>query len=328
MRRLSSALVLPLFAPLFALGGVFGGVVGCYTVDFDETASEVYYCQSSAECGETQACWQFRCVDDSGPRVLVTGPESLQNLQFGTAMVTVNYSTEGLTISDSNANVEGEGKLVVSVAGTELSTTSIVEQGAQLDISTLTPGAYRLVVQAVRGDGTPYTNPSATAYTVFYLEDENPERPQAAIVSPLPGYVHVVGEPLEVIIAARNFEFVENGEDCRVEDPCDPWGPDAELCVPACPVVPQGHAHIYMLADYPACLGNDITCNGDYVLSLRPSENVAVSGTTTIATIPATTFKEAGTFVFSAGLQYTDHLPYPNQSAIIYDQITIQVAER
>lgn len=321
MNRLSLALVLPV---VFALGGA----IACYTADFDETASDVYYCQTSSECGETQTCFQFRCVDDTGPQVRVTGPESLQNLQFGTAMVTVNYTTEGLTVTDSNAKTEGEGKLLVSIAGTELSTTSIVSQGAQLDISTLAPGAHRLLVQAVYGDGTPYTNPSATAATVFYLEDENPERPQAAIVSPLPGYVHVLGESLEVVVAARNFEFVEDGEDCRVDDPCDPWGPDAAMCLPACAVVPQGHAHVYLLSDYPACLGNAITCNGDYVLSLRPGEKVAVAGTTAIATIPADRFTEAGTFVFSVGLQYTDHLPYPNQSVIIYDQITIDVAER
>ncbi|KIG18123.1 hypothetical protein DB30_02010 [Enhygromyxa salina] len=302
-----------------------GGVVACYTADFDETLSDVYYCQTDSECGKTQVCSQFRCVDDSGPQVRVTGPEPLQNLQFGTDLLTVNYATEGLNITDSNAHTEGDGKLLVSIAGTEISTTSIIAQGAQLDISSLAPGAHRLLVQAVYGDGTPYTNPSATGSAVFYLEDENPMRPQAAIVSPLPGYVHALGEPLEVTVAARNFAFVETSEDCRVDDPCDPWGPDAAMCLPACAVVPQGHAHVYMLADYPACLGNAITCNGDYVLSLRPGENVDVSGTTATATIPANRFTEAGTFTFSVGLQYSDHLPYPNQSVIIYDQITVEV---
>jgi hypothetical protein len=100
------------------------------------------------------------------------------------------------------------------------------------------------------------------------------------------------------------------------------------MCLPACAVVPQGHAHVYILSDYPACLSNDITCNGDYVLSLRPSENVELAGTTVTATIPADRFTKAGSVTFSAGLQYTDHLPYPNQSVIIYDQITIEVAER
>ncbi|PRP96288.1 hypothetical protein [Enhygromyxa salina] len=317
----SLALVLPATLAL-------AGMVACYTADFDETLSDVYYCQTSTECGETQTCFQFRCVDDSGPHVRVTGPESLQNVQFGTATLTVNYTAEDFTVSDSNAKTEGEGKLVVSIAGTEISTTSIISQGAQLDISSLAPGAHRLLVQAVYGDGTPYTNPSATGSAVFYLEAENPSRPQAALVSPLPGYVHVLGEALDVTVAARNFAFVESGEDCRVEDPCDPWGPDAAMCLPACAVVPQGHAHVYMLSDYPACLNNAITCNGDYVLSLRPSESVGVSGTTATARIPADRFTEAGPVTFSIGLQYNDHLPYPNQSVIIYDQITIEVVER
>lgn len=326
MRRLSFVLALP---AAFALGGS----VGCYTVDFDETLSNVYYCQTSADCGENQACWQFRCVDDTGPALTVTGPEALQNLTFDAEMLTVNYSATNFTISDSNNVVEGEGKIAVSIVGTDISTISVIEQGAQLNISTLGPGTHRVLVQAVRGDGTPYENPSASVHTVFYIEDANATRPQVAIASPAPGYVHIVGEPLEVVVATRNFDIVDSGEDCRIPDGCDPWGPDMMPvpadCLPECPVVPTGHPHVYMLSNYPACLDNAISCNGDYVLSLRTGELASVgSGEKVTGIIPETVFTEAGTFTFSAGLQYNDHEPYPNAGIRFFDQITIEVVER
>ena len=145
---------------------------------------------------------------------------------------------------------------------------------------------------------------------------------------PYPGYKHIVGEPLEVIVAARNFEFVETGEDCRVDAGCDPWGPDADTCKPECFDVSTGHPHVYMLDDYPACLNNEITCNGDYIQSLRPTTGVTTEGLTVNAVIPGDRFEETGSFTFSTGLQYNDHKPYPNTDFIIFDQITITVGER
>jgi hypothetical protein len=300
-----------------------GVTVGCYTVDFDETLSDVYYCVSASECGDSQTCFQSRCVDDSGPKVVVTGPEPLQNFAFGTATLTANYNIQDFTISDANAVVEGEGKVLVSIAGTDITTTAMIE-AADLDITSLAPGAYRLLVQAVYGDGTPYENPSASAYTVFYVEDENPERPQVAIVSPPPDYVHVLGEPLDVTVAVRNFTLQDAGTDCRIDEGCDPWSVDPG-CLPACPVVPAGHPHVYMLDNFPACLSASPTCNGDYVLSMRTAES---SGGISTATIPVDRFTEAGSFTFSATLQYNDHLPYPNIEFGIRDQITITVQAR
>jgi hypothetical protein len=301
-----------------------GLTVGCYKIDFDETLGDVYYCLSDSECGESQACSQFRCVDDSGPQVTVTGPESLQNVAFGTATLTANYNIQNFTINDANAVVEGEGKVRVSIAGTDISTLAVIG-AADLDISTLTPGAYRLLVQATYGDGTPYENPGATAYTVFYVEDENPQRPQLAIVSPPPDHVHILGEPLEVTVAVRNFTLQDAGTDCRIDAGCDPWGPEAATCVPECPLVPAGHPHVYMLDNFPACLSASPTCNFDYVLSMRTVES---SGGVATAMIPAAIFTEAGSFTFSASLQYNDHEPYPNIDFGIRDQITITVQAR
>lgn len=299
-------------------------VVGCYTVDFDETLSDVYYCQTDADCGASQSCFAARCVDDSGPQVTVTGPEPLQNLAFGTTTLTANYDVANFVITEANAVVEGEGKVKVSVVGTDISVISAIE-AASLDISSLAPGAYHLHVQALYGDETPYENPSASAYTVFFIEDQNPLRPQIALVHPPPGYVHVVGEPLEVTVAVRNFELQDSGIDCRIDEGCDPWGPDAAMCLPECPVVPAGHPHVYMLDNYPACLGAMPSCSGDYVLSMRTVESV---GGVATASIPGDRFTETGAILLSTSIQYNDHLPYPNIEYAIYHQFEITVAER
>lgn len=309
----------------------FAGLAGCYTTEFDDNAGGVYYCAVDSDCNTGQACQAFACVDDSGPEVQITGPELLQNLASDTTDLTVNYALNDFTISDSDERIEGQGKVRVSIVGTDVEETSVLEQGAQLDITGLTPGAYRLVAEAVYGDGSAYENPSASTYTVFYLEADNPERPQAAIVEPSPTQVHVVNEPLDVVVAARNFTFVGSGEDCRIDADCDPWGPEGDLCIPdavdECELDPSGHAHVYFLDDYPDCLNDEITCNGKYVMSMRPGDNVESDGVTVSATLPASRFEEPGTYTFSIGLQYNDHEPYPGPNFVIYDQFTIEVVE-
>lgn len=316
---------------IFALSATFclGATASCYTVDFDETAPGVFYCQTGDDCDTNQACWEFRCVDDSGPRAAVTGPEPLQNVQFGTTELTVAYNFDNFEVVESTNVVEGQGQVHVSIAGTDIELMSVNSQGANLDISSLAPGAHRVRVQAVYGDGTAYANPSATVHAVFFLLPENDERPQAAIVFPYPGYRHLVGEPLEVIVATRKFEIVENPDDCIVPAGCDPWGPDAATCVPAdCAIVGQGHPHIYMLDDYPACLGDSVSCNGTYIKSLRPSMGVTATATRASGVIEGTTFDAPGTYTLSTGLQYGSHAPYPSADFIIHDQITITVGER
>lgn len=322
MRLTLASLALP-------CGLALAGLAGCYGVDFDPAADGVYYCQSDADCGETQACSQFACVDDSGPQVSIGAPEALQREAFGSATLSVNYSATNFTISDFDGVVEGQGKMLVKVLGTEVEQLAITENGTNLDISALAPGPYRLSVQAVRGDGTPYENPGATLVRPFYLEDQNPVRPQTAIVTPYEGYVHVVGEPLEVTVAAHSFEFVGNGDNCRVDDGCDPWAEDA-TCMPVdCDfTAPTGHAHVYNLADFPDCLNDEVSCNGAYIASLRPSDNVESDGVTATGTISGDVFSEPGTITFSIGLQYNDHTPYPNKDFIIIDQFTIEVVER
>ena len=325
----------PLAYALCAAFGL-GATVSCYTVDFDENQADVFYCQSNDDCGSSQACWQFRCVDDTGPVATLTNPEKLNPFQNGEASLSVNYSFENFTVSDSASVVEGQGRVLVSVDGTSIEQFVESPDGVNLDISSLAPGAHRVKIQAVRGDNTPYTNPSATAHQVFYIMDENPDRPQVAIVFPYPGYKHIVGEPLEVIVAARNFEFLEAGEDCIVDDGCDPWAIDVmnpdvpPECLPdTCELVNAGHPHVYVQDDYPGCLDNEVSCSGSYLDSLRPApEGAVVNGQVLSKVVLGDRFQEAGELTFSVGLQYNAHEPFPNKDFIVFDQITITVGER
>src|SRR5690606_87987 len=95
------------------------------------------------------------------------------------------------TFSDSNEVVEGQGKIVASIDDEEFSTVAVTADGVALDISAGLPaGAHRLWVQAVHGDLTPCTNPGATAFVPFFVEEPNSDRPQIAITNPGPNRTH------------------------------------------------------------------------------------------------------------------------------------------
>jgi hypothetical protein len=319
-----------LYSGLAGFGLAVVGLAGCYTVDFDEQRPDVYYCTADNQCSDNQACVTFRCVDDIGPQVRITLPEPdpLTPVDSTSTDLVVGYAADNFTISDSNAVVEGQGKILASIDNQEFSTVSVTPDGVKLDISAGLPlGAHRLWIQAVYGDLTPYDNPGATASVAFVVEEIGSSRPNVAITSPEPNRVHKVGEPLDVSIAVRRFELVDNANDCHAIEDCDPYAPDAE-CTAGCELTIQGHVHIYTRPDYPACLFNTpIGCNGDYILSLRPSESVSSSNSVATATIPGNRFTEPGTFTFSASLQYNDHDPYPNNQFVIFDQITLIVVE-
>lgn len=320
-----------------ALG--FAGLLGCYTANFNEDSSGVYYCKADSDCRQGQACAQFRCVANLGPQVLIKEPELLTEIPANQTSLLVTYEIAGLTVSDSNERVEGQGKVLVRVDDSELSMVSTSPQGLELDLAGgLEPGAHRLWVRAVYGDGTPYANPGATAYAAFYVVEQTAEgadspRPQVAIVSPGPQHNHVVGEDLDIAISVRNFTIVDNGEDCRLELSCDPWAepdPDADPCEPelGCTLSTQGHAHVYLVPNYPACLEDlPFSCNGEYLLTLRPAESLGTEGSVTRAVIPADRFPTAGTFTFTASLQYNNHIPYPNIPFVVFDQVEINVVE-
>lgn len=313
-------------ALLTGLAAAAGVLVGCYSADFDAQRSDVYYCSADADCLESQACARFRCVDDLGPQARLSLPEPLTLVPTAADELIVDFEIGEFSISESNEVVDGQGKVRVRID--DLIDELVVTEGAVIDIAgALEPGAHRVEIEAVHGDGSPYENPGARDYEVFFLDHPAIGRPQVAITSPGPSYVHVVGEPLEVTLAVRNFEIVDSGSDCPPPTDCDPFV-DAD-CLPSCEVAPSGHAHVYLESDYPGCLADTpINCNGDYALSMRPVGDVEGGGSEVRGVIDAERFETPGTYLISASLQYNDHDPYPAQSSVIIDQFEIEVVER
>ncbi|GEM_PF-2049462 len=318
----------PLLGALLLAGGMGALSLGCYGIDFDEARADVYYCQIDSECLATQACAEFRCVDNTGPALNLTLPEALTPFAADEQTLVVNFDVKNFSLSDSASNVDGTGKVAIAIDGERVNVTDIA--GAQLELGgSLGPGAHQLSIQAVFGDeSTLYTNPSASDFTTFYIQDVNPAKPQVAIVSPGQGHVHVVGEPLVVEAAVRNFVYVENNTECQWEDDCDPYAIGAE-CSRACePEFDQGHSHAYIIDRYPDCLDDTpLGCNGKYALSMRLSEGIEGDEDEVRGVIPGDRFTEAGPLELTVTLQYSAHDPFPNQTFVIFDQITIDVVD-
>jgi hypothetical protein len=310
------------------------GLAACYTVEFDEQKTDAYYCQSNTDCLETQACSQFRCVDNRGPHLDISGPEGSTELDPGTTSLDVLVDVSNLVLDEKNTVEDGVGKLLLTIDPHSANPiTALVDtDSAQLDLGDgLDPGAHRLVAQAVFGDGTPYTNPSATTHRVFWQSDGT-DRPQIAIMSPGPNHVHVANEPLEIHVASSGFTFVNLGDDCPVPPGCDPFSDDT--CVPSVQdcgggINTAGHTHIYLLGNYPDCLVTSpeqpISCNLDYIASIRQEGQ---GDNEVSAVIEAEKFPEPGNYVLTASTQYSNHAPYPNVDFVIYDQIPITIVER
>jgi hypothetical protein len=313
---------IPTFRKQF-LALMFAGLAGgCYSNAFDEALPNVYYCIDHGDCLSSQACSQFTCVDDSGPELTLGLPEPLTI--FTIDELIVDFDATNLVLSDANHFAEGEGKVRISIDGVVVVET-FSDAGEVLDISGLAPGAHRIELQAIHGDGTPYSNPSAYTYTSFFVQSDNAMRPLVAIMYPPPGQLHPIDEPLQLRVAVRNFNLVDAGTDCKVPTDCDPFDPLAVDCIPACNEPPSGHVHVYIIPDYPDCLQDTpIGCNGDYVLSMRTNE---VEGNEVTGELPVDTFDATGATTLSVALQYNDHDPFPAKSFIIYDSIEVHVTE-
>lgn len=310
-----------------------GFLTACYSVEFDEQVSDAYYCTADDQCLETQACAQFRCVDDRGPGLEIQGPEKEppSEIEDGETSLNVSIKISDFTLDEATNVRDGFGKILLTIdPHGDLPISQLVDtKDTQIDLGMgLAPGAHRLVAQAVYGDETPYENPSASDYVVFFAT-EAIERPQVAVLEPAPNHVHVVGQPLTVTVANRNFTFVDNGDDCHVPD-CDPFT-DLE-CLPfddGCTEINKtGHTHLYLLPNYPDCLlDSPVNCNFNYVASVRPAEGTG-NGAMVSTVIDGESFPEVGNFTLTAALQYSDHDPYPSKSFVIYDSIPISVIER
>jgi hypothetical protein len=84
----------------------------------------------------------------------------------------------------------------------------------------------------------------------------------------------------------------------------------------------EGHTHIYLLDDYPACLED---CNFGYLTSIKPPTDDA--GSMIEGEVEGTNFEETGTFTLSAGLQFNEHFPWPTPEDVVYDAIPITIED-
>lgn len=310
-------------SPARLLALALAGLAGCYTVAFDEERPDVYYCVDKVDCLAEQACKQFRCVSDIGPRLELKNPEP--EALVTSSPMTVGFTPTDFVITESNHKVEGEGKVRITIDSGVIEQT-VDTNGALIDISALGAGPHRVEIQAVYGDGTPYPNPSAYDYNAFFIPDVNPDRPQVAIAYPPPGHLHLKDEPLRVKVAVRNFKLVDGGSDCKPPTDCDPFDPNSTECIRECEEA-TGHAHVYLRDDFPECLNDTpIGCSADYVLSMRTS-NTNNSGKEATDEVEAKYFDKTGPMQLTVALQYNDHDPYPAKSFTVYDTIEVHVTE-
>jgi hypothetical protein len=267
------------------------------------------------------------------PELALLSPDSLVVLPLGSTSIGVVFEVAELILDPGDEPVDGQGKVVLALDAVPEVATDLVFAEPTLTFELpgdLPAGPHRLLGQIIRGDDTPYDNPESTTHTVFFIEDANPARPQVAFVEPRPFIEHVLGEPLEIEIAVRNFDLVPNATDCHVAEDCDPFDLASECTVePFCDgqsVSTTGHVKIYAEPDYPACLfDTPLDCNYEYIASIRPESGPVHQVTATIA---GERFEEAGTTTLSVALSYNNHAVYPNRQFVIYDQITIELVER
>lgn len=300
------------------------GLGGCFTEQFDPDLSGVYYCQADSDCESNEQCELFRCVSDEGPQLEIRGPEEDGDaVDFGDSTMNVTVRGSGLELVEGSGKTEGEGFLRILIDGEQVGNRVVsgnLEQSPgvaeSVDVSGLEPGAHRLRVEAFYSDDTAYENPGASAERLFFLDDGSVH---VAILSPAPGSQHRVGETLTMKVRAINFTW-KDGEgdlDCTQADV------EAGDCNQS---LDEGHTHVYMLDDYPGCLDPvdaEAGCNFGYVNSLKPEED----GDSEVSGPLDFDFPDTGKVMISAGLQYSEHEPFPNPVEVVYDQVEIEIIE-
>lgn len=297
----------------FVLGS---STAGCYSADFDPNIDGVFACQADADCSDGQTCMIGVCRSDEGPRLWIMGPEEDSTFTDDQPMVSFQLSVRGEALEldePGSTHVEGKGYLVVEVDGTELASPVASGNlaggvGPLIELDDPAPGLHRLRVRAMRLDGKPYLNPSATATTVFWIDDD---LPHIGIRSPWPGDPHPAGVDLPVEVHCLNCAFIKpdlaGGE--MIVDP-----------------IPEGHTHVFFdrreavpgTLDLPACLPE---CNFDYAQngSIKPTTD----GYTSVVSAPVGQVPtDEGPLRLTSTLNFTSHTPYPfdNVDPTLWDQ--------
>ncbi len=279
---------------------------GCYYGFVDPDASGAYVCGATEECPEGQVCFNGTCLSDEGPSLEIFGPEPFSRIASDDTMSLASFNMtlrgSGLTLTDGNAAVEGEGHLRVYIDGDDQ--FGRIESGnlssglntEAIDITDLAVGPHRIRVRAFYSNGDPYPNPSSSADSMFFVDDGTP---QIAIVEPKPGHVQRIDSDMAVTIAAINWTWNAANS------------PLAEN---------EGHTHVYSLPNYPACLAveetSDEYCNNFYLASFStgvdPDNAILMQG---VVTVDNLALLSPGTHPFQAGLQSNEHDPFPSVDA-------------
>lgn len=286
----------------------------CYTAEFQPDLSGAYACEVDQDCPVDQTCAAGICVSDDGPHLTISGPEPLTQIPVANTDALTGFQITlqgtGLTLSGGSTHMDGVGVLEVRIDGNIVEPR--VESGnlgagftvGPFDMSGAEAGPHRIRISAHRLDGMPYPNPSSVADSVFFIDDGNP---QVAIMSPPPGSIHSLTQPIPVTIASINYAWKTKGGD-------DLMG--------------QGHTHVYSNAMYPGCLDASSTddCNFLYLVSISgdgdPSDPRMISGEIPVEKLESLS---PGPIPLQAGLQTNNHLPFPTEPDIEYDQMEIEV---
>lgn len=317
-----------LFAVALGLGA------GCYNATLDKTLSGVFACESSSDCPSGYDCISAVCINDEGPALAVTGPEALSGLAPGTTEVSLTIAHANLELAEPNAtdSTDGLGYIEVEIDGEAVFSKDLgnaISSGGSsesvvtdpIDLPDTSPGPHRVRAQAFHLDGSPYDNPSSTAWQVFFVlregVDGEPPPPEIAVVEPVPGSRHPLGEPIQVTVGVINWSWTDANSGGMVEG--------------------QGHSHIYLGSDdYPLCLPR---CNQQFDAMFVPSTNEGAINQELTGPVTPKASAGAGDLTVAVGLQWDNHVPFPAQSLnedeytdalrsqLVIDEITVELYE-
>lgn len=285
-------------------------------------------CDVEAQCAAGLSCIRQICADDRGPQITVVLPEALQVFDETSSV------PAAANVVDAGAGDQVEWTVDPGTGSAHTELVALTGDSADVVLALSAPleiGPHHLRARLVDSDGTPYANPSATSEVVVFVSDPAfPDTPQVAIVWPPAGHVHRIANPLEIELAVRNFDIVDAPDDCPPLPDCEPeFDPQCEATCG--PVSREGHVKIYAEFNYPACLlDTPIGCNGFYIMALRPlDDEVELIGANQIrATLQSMYFfEQPGTIPLTAALSYGYHDPYPSETGVIYETVSIELTD-
>jgi hypothetical protein len=231
---------------------------GCYEAELDALQSGVYVCDDSEDCALGLQCIDGLCIgseDEVGPELQIDSPAQLEVFPVGSGgRLPMRISGVALELTSDPEGGFGQGYVEIQVDGALIDTVHAgsLEQGIDVDSVPfpLDAGLHHLRVIARHPDGTAYTNPAASEYIGFWVDDG---AEHVGILSPAPSTRVPLGqgEELTLDIVSLNYTFVNPGFTA-------PDDPDPRI----------GYVNLFIDADVPNCLP---ACNFDYQTSITPA---------------------------------------------------------